>query len=97
MPGSNGAMVAKWRRNTKKRLVEAHGGKCFDCRNEFPPFMFDFDHRDPKEKSFGVGSRGVSISYARQYEESLKCDLVCSNCHRMRTHKQRCSGCEYCT
>lgn len=95
MSGRNSAQVADWRRRTKRRLVEAHGGRCLDCGFEGPAFMYDFDHRDPSTKSFDISS-GCSISYDRQYAESLKCDLVCANCHRMRTHKQRCPGCEFC-
>jgi len=95
MPGSNGAQVTLWRQRTKRKLVEVHGGKCLDCGFTGPAFMYDFDHRDPSEKSFGVGE-GICRSYDRQYTESLKCDLVCANCHRMRTHVQRCSGCDFC-
>lgn len=87
--------VIRWRQNAKRKLVEHHGGKCLDCGYEGPPFMYDFDHRDPAEKSFGLG-QFQSKAYDKQLEESLKCDLVCANCHRMRTHKQRCQGCEYC-
>lgn len=57
--------------------------------------MYDFDHRDPSTKSFGL-CEFQSKAYAKLLEESLKCDLVCANCHRFRTHKQRCIGCEYC-
>lgn len=89
-------MVAEWRRRTKRKLVEAHGGACKDCGFAGPAFMYDFDHRVPAEKMFNVSNQGMSYSYDRQYAESLKCDLVCANCHRMRTHKQRCEGCEYC-
>lgn len=88
--------VSIWRRQTKEKLVAAHGGKCLDCGYTGPPFMFDFDHRDPTEKTFGIGAKGFSRKYEVQLTESLKCDLVCANCHRMRTHKQRCSGCEHC-
>lgn len=96
MSGANGAKVAEWRRRTKARLVEAHGNMCIDCGYVGPAFMYDFDHRNPDEKSFGIAASGFSKSYQRQYEETLKCDLVCANCHRMRTHKQRCKDCEYC-
>jgi hypothetical protein len=84
------------RRKVKELLVVEHGSKCLDCGYEGPPFMFDFDHRDPTEKSFGVAAGGVTRSLDKTRAEALKCDLVCANCHRMRTHKQRCSGCEYC-
>lgn len=58
--------------------------------------MFDFDHRDPKLKSFSISDKGVTVSLARLQEEVKKCDLVCANCHRFRTHVQRCLGCEHC-
>lgn len=90
------AGVTAWRQRTKARLVAAHGGRCLDCGYEGPPFMYDFDHRDPADKSFAVTSGGQTRAYDRVYAESLKCDLVCANCHRMRTHRQRCPGCEHC-
>lgn len=96
MSGRNAEKVAAWRRQVKVKLVKAHGGKCIDCGYSGPAFIYDFDHRNPAEKVFGLSSAGLSRSYDKQYEESLKCDLVCSNCHRMRTHKQRCNGCIYC-
>lgn len=84
------------RRRNKLKLIAAHGGKCLDCDLSFPPFVFDFDHRDPATKSFALSNKGTAIGYDRLLDESMKCDLVCANCHRRRTHKQRCSGCEYC-
>lgn len=92
----NKQMVSNKRRNLKIKLVEYHGGKCLDCGYVGPAFMYEFDHRDPNEKAFGIGSNGYTISWERVLAESLKCDLVCPNCHRMRTHKQRCLGCEGC-
>lgn len=83
------------RRILKARLVAHHGGICVDCKNKFPPYIMHFDHRDPDEKSFTISSGGT-YAYERLLEESLKCDLVCGNCHAERTHLQRCPGCEYC-
>ena len=91
-----GDLVTKRRRSIKKILVDEHGGQCLDCGYVGPAFMYDFDHRDPDKKSFEVNS-GRSWSIERLREEARKCDLVCANCHRMRTHKQRCDGCEYCS
>ena len=88
-------MVKLWRQRTKVKLVAAHGGKCFDCGYVGPAFMYDFDHRDPSKKSFNL-SDGCSRAYSVQLAESMKCDMVCANCHRMRTHVQRCDGCEFC-
>jgi len=30
--------------------------KCMDCKKIYPPYVMDFDHRDPKEKKFGISS-----------------------------------------
>lgn len=89
-----GLRVTKWRQAAKEKLVIHFGSKCIDCKYTGPPFMFDFDHRVPEYKAFGIG--GKCKSYASLLIEAEKCDLVCANCHRMRTHKQRCNGCEYC-
>lgn len=85
--------ATRLRQERKLTLVMEFDNKCHDCGYEGPPFMFDFDHRNPEEKTCGVGDYK---SLAKMREEALKCDLVCANCHRMRTHIQRCSGCIYC-
>lgn len=85
--------VNKYKRSLKMRLVEAHGGKCYDCKQEFPFFLFEFDHRIPFEKSFQISR---STKYDKMYVESLKCDMVCPNCHRFREHKRKCGTCSYC-
>lgn len=84
-----------WRIRTKEKLVQHFGNKCVDCFFVGPPFMFDFDHRDPSLKSFGIAD-SLTANYAKLLAEAEKCDLVCANCHRMRTHKQRCQGCQGC-
>ncbi len=66
-----------------------------DCGFTGAPFYFDFDHRVPAEKSFGLAR--FKGGYEMSLAEAKKCDLVCANCHRMRTHKQRCIGCVYCS
>jgi hypothetical protein len=96
MAAPNAKYVAARRRKIKALLVEEAGGKCADCDGVFPPFMYDFDHRDPAEKSFMLSRDGNTNSIASSREEAKKCDLVCANCHRMRTHRQRCEGCIHC-
>lgn len=94
----DGRRVSEWRRNAKEALVLEAGSQCKDCGETYPPFMMDFDHRDPAEKNFAIskGPNGSIVSLERMRAEAQKCDLVCANCHRMRTHRQRCSGCKYC-
>lgn len=63
---------------------------CMDCSVRYPGYVMDFDHRDPvvKFKSVSEMSDG-SYSYSRVWDEIVKCDVVCSNCHRMRTFKDK--------
>lgn len=91
-----GDRVTRWRQRAKEKLVAHFGSSCIDCGYSGPPFMFDFDHKDPSLKSFGIASGGDVRSYDKLLSEAKKCDLVCANCHRFRTHTQRCSGCKYC-
>lgn len=57
---------------------------CMDCGNEFPPYVMDFDHRDPSTKSCTLASMHRAPIEAIKIE-AAKCDVVCSNCHRIRT------------
>jgi hypothetical protein len=60
---------------------------CADCDGRFPPAAMDFDHRDPAAKTCGV-TKMAHYSVARVLAEIAKCDLVCVNCHRLRTHRR---------
>jgi hypothetical protein len=79
------AKSQRHKQEQKLALIEYKGSKCFDCGLSFPPYVYHFDHRDPLEKSFGIGQRkGHSIYDLKKEVE--KCDLVCANCHAVRTH-----------
>ena len=62
---------------------------CADCRQRFAPYLLDFDHRDPRTKSFEITRVAGRISLEKLLEEVAKCDIVCSNCHRERTYRQQ--------
>jgi hypothetical protein len=90
----NGSERKRLERNREKnkelRREIIRGAKsipCMDCGVEYPYYVMDFDHRDPKEKRYTVGmmvGQGQPLDQLRQ--EIAKCDVVCSNCHRIRTH-----------
>src|SRR5665213_2283169 len=63
-------------------INEAKQAPCMDCHQTFPPCVMDFDHRDPTEKAMNVGA---CRSLKKTIAEIEKCDLVCANCHRIRT------------
>lgn len=62
---------------------------CKDCGNKFPAICMDFDHLDGSAKVADV-SKMVNDKrpWAEVFAEIAKCDLVCANCHRIRTQKR---------
>ena len=56
---------------------------CADCGQRYHWFQMDFDHVRG-QKSYNI-SRMMTMSEERLRAEIAKCDVVCSNCHRMRT------------
>lgn len=76
-------------RERKRAILHvAKSRPCSDCGNTYPPCVMDFDHINKATKKFDVG-RGAGNSGVTEkifLEEIAKCDLVCANCHRIRTH-----------
>lgn len=67
----------------KRKCVEYLGGKCVDCGFHGHPVAFDFDHKDPAQKSFKISGKYIFRWY-ELVKELKKCVLRCSNCHRIR-------------
>jgi hypothetical protein len=62
---------------------------CVDCGNPYPWYVLDYDHVRG-EKSFNISiAKSKAYSKERVDAEIAKCDLVCANCHRIRTFKRR--------
>lgn len=61
---------------------------CKDCGHNYPYYVMDFDHLPEFEKITEVAKIINSGSMKRLLDEIAKCDLVCSNCHRIRTFKR---------
>ena len=62
---------------------------CADCHERFPPSAMHFDHRDPTTKQYTVSKMISRSGAARILDEIAKCDIVCANCHRLRTFNRR--------
>lgn len=71
---------------TKAHVDELKRNPCQDCLGVFEPESMDWDHRPGVEKLGEIGKM-VSGRYALStvLAEIEKCDLVCSNCHRVRS------------
>jgi hypothetical protein len=83
---------AKWRKALHRVLEELHLYKekhgCFDCRNKFPHYVLEFDHK-PEYIKIDVVYR-VLRNYGEDaaWAEVGKCDVVCANCHKIRTYQR---------
>jgi hypothetical protein len=66
-----------WLYKIKSKLV------CKECGENRIPTL-DFHHRNPEEKEFKI-SKMVRDGYSKRtiLKEIKKCDVLCSNCHRM--------------
>lgn len=68
-------------------ILERKDRPCMDCGIRYPPYVMDFDHRDPSDKDYGVCQmRRRHMGIDKIKREMDKCDVVCSNCHRIRTN-----------
>lgn len=58
---------------------------CHDCKQSYPYYVMDFDHRPDEIKLFNISGSFLTKRKAQIIEEMAKCDIVCANCHRQRT------------
>lgn len=81
-------------KNKERRTAlraEIHNRKdvpCADCLQLYPYYVMDFDHQSDKKFHIATAvSRGASlVEILREIE---KCEVVCANCHRVRTHQDK--------
>lgn len=69
----------KWIANRRAKYIAIHGGQCAKCGGDQD---LEFDHIDPEKK---VDHRIWSWSEERIQGELLKCQLLCSVCHKEKS------------
>ena len=69
-----------------KKLRKAFGDKCDMCG---ATENLHFDLIDPSTKYKSVGDLATSNGFNRCYEEALKCQLICSTCHKKKSIKNK--------
>lgn len=75
----------EWMRENRQRLGEFLADKsCEDCGNN-NKVVLDFDHREGEEKKGNIADLVNRWCWDRLEGEIAKCDIVCANCHRIRT------------
>lgn len=68
-------------------IVEAKSKPCRDCGVSYPPHVMDLDHIGDKAMALAQ-ARWEGKSEAFVSAEISKCEAVCANCHRERTHQR---------
>lgn len=76
--------IVDWYRKLKESRA------CFDCFGKFLACQMDFDHVPGRGSKFMDVSKMVRLGYEvdKIAAEINKCDLLCKNCHALRTWKR---------
>jgi hypothetical protein len=74
---------AAWARSFKA------GRPCVDCGGTFHPAAMHWDHRPGTQKAGEISRMVGRASLEDIRAEIEKCDLVCANCHAVRTYERR--------
>jgi hypothetical protein len=77
-------------RDTARKHVQQlkEASPCTDCGNHFPHYVMQWDHLSDKKYNVSKAVQdGLSIETIEK--EIAKCELVCANCHCIRTHNRR--------
>jgi 5-methylcytosine-specific restriction endonuclease McrA len=62
---------------------------CVSCGNT-DIRVLEFDHIDPKTKSFSIARAIAStLSWENILKEIAKCQILCANCHKIKTAEQQ--------
>lgn len=87
----NRPRTARWhreRRRERRAFIQKYKSHpCADCGGVFDPVCMDFDHRPGETKRFSI-AESLNSPLAEIMDEIAKCDVVCANCHRLRTHSR---------
>ncbi len=75
------------RAGTRQELVNAYKTErgCLICGFNEDPVALDLDHLSPEEKVAGVSRLLRYASWEAVLAELEKCQVLCSNCHRVKT------------
>lgn len=71
------------------RMRELKSVPCLDCGGTFHPSAMTFDHRPGTEKVADLASLARDGCTGLFEQELSKCDVVCANCHALRTFLRR--------
>lgn len=87
-----------WRKRSKRPsieyrakmnfLIHCKSVPCADCGRSYPHYVMEFDHPDGRGPNERTVSSFTCAAWSTLQAEVAKCDVVCANCHRVRTWKR---------
>lgn len=82
------SQIRRWRQNRTEEFNNRYKSHpCADCRQIYHPAAMQFDHLG--DKKFNLGDMKTQLSWEELDKEIEKCELVCANCHAVRTWKRK--------
>ena len=82
------ARKKKFKQELRQFMIDLKSKPCLDCKQSFHWSAMDFDHL--KDKSCEIATMVKNLRPKQVIlDEIAKCELVCSNCHRIRTFNRR--------
>lgn len=70
----------------RKYIERSKDVPCADCGLWYPTYVMDFDHLPQHKKLFNISDhQRKNLSIQQLMDEVAKCEVVCANCHRIRT------------
>lgn len=82
------AKARRTQKNVQEMIRSMKRVPCIDCKRTFGWWVMDFDHVRGK-KCFDLSLAHRRSGKHKALLEAAKCDIVCANCHRDRTHARR--------
>ena len=77
--------AAKWRLS---QIIKSDKG-CVDCGYNKSPYALQFDHIYDNKKANVSNLIRSDYSWVTIKAEIDKCEIVCANCHAIRTHRRK--------
>ena len=74
-------------KNAQKLWELLSKSSCKDCKNK-DPRVLEFDHLGDKKFNVSRAVSGSTRAWETILREIEKCDIVCANCHRIRTQER---------
>lgn len=81
------------RPDVERKMAEIHAYQlekgCTDCGYNKHPAALEFDHMPGTKKLFNISEQVGNKNRQVLWDEIAKCEVVCANCHAIRTTTRR--------